>query len=98
MKNILLLGLGAIGSLVASKFADNNTDIDILVDNDRYERYEKESIYINKKEYKFNYVTNDNYNEKADFVIIATKYKCSAVCSKSTGGDYIRRLRNNEPF
>ena len=74
MKNILLLGLGAIGSLVASKFADSSIDIDILLDEERYDRYSMDNFYINSKEYKFNYVTPNSYGKKADFVIIATKY------------------------
>ncbi|MEX1378163.1 MAG: ketopantoate reductase family protein [Eubacteriales bacterium] len=74
MENILLLGLGAIGSLVASKFTDNKVDVDILLDEERHERYSKNKYYINDIEYNFSYVTPKSYDKKADFVIIATKY------------------------
>jgi len=74
MKNVLLLGLGAIGSLVASKFSDNHVHMDVLLDDGRYERYKKKSFVVNDKIYKFNYVTNSSYDKKCDFVIIATKY------------------------
>jgi len=74
MKNILLIGLGAIGSMVASKFADHNVHIDILLDEKRYRIYKDEPVIINGSEYRFNYVTNKNYNKKCDLAIIATKY------------------------
>ncbi|MBN2879343.1 MAG: ketopantoate reductase family protein [Clostridia bacterium] len=74
MKNILLIGLGAIGSMVASKFPDNNVKIDILLDEERYQSYKNKPIIINDCEYAFNYVTNSSYNKKCDLAIIATKY------------------------
>jgi len=74
MKNLLLIGLGAIGSMVASKFADHNVKIDILLDENRYQLYKNKPVVINDCEYSFNYVTNSNYNKKCDLAIIATKY------------------------
>lgn len=74
MNNILLIGLGAIGSLVASKFSDSNTELDILLDERRYSQYKDTPIFINGNQYRFNYVTNKNCSKKYDFVIIATKY------------------------
>ena len=74
MKNVLLVGLGAIGSLAASKFADSSTPIDILLDEKRYEIYTNEPFFINNKEDSFNYVTPRTYSKKCDLVIIATKY------------------------
>lgn len=74
MKNVLLVGLGAIGSLVASKFIDTGVDIDVLLDEDRLKRYSKTPLVINGKEYRFSYVTNNTYTKKYDLVMIATKY------------------------
>jgi len=74
MKNILLIGLGAIGSLVASKFSDKNVELDILLDTKRYSKYKDTPIYVNGKQYQFNYVENKTCTKLYDFVIIAVKY------------------------
>ena len=74
IKNIILCGLGAIGSIYAVNFSqyDNNI-LNILVDKKRFEKYEQEPLIFNGKEYNFNYITPDTIENKADLIIIATK-------------------------
>ncbi len=72
MKNILLVGLGAIGAIYASIFYDKNLNLKILVDKDRFERYKNEKTIINGKQYDFEYILpNDNF--EADLILIAVK-------------------------
>ena len=74
IKNIILCGLGAIGSIYAVNFSqyDNNI-LNILVDKKRFEKYKQEPLIFNGKEYNFNYITPDTIENKADLIIIATK-------------------------
>ena len=74
IKNIILCGLGAIGSIYAVNFSqyDNNI-LKILVDKKRFEKYKQEPLIFNGKEYNFNYITPDTIENKADLIIIATK-------------------------
>lgn len=73
IKNILICGLGAIGTICASSIIDNNFNLKILVDENRYEKYSKEPTIFNKKEYFFNYILPTSVEYKADLIIIATK-------------------------
>ena len=74
MKNVLIIGLGAVGTCVASRFLDSGMAISALCDADRKARYEKDDFIINGKKYVFDYVTADSYGKKADLVIVCTKY------------------------
>ena len=74
IKNILICGLGAIGSIYAVKISQNkNYNLKILADKRRIERYTKEPLLFNGKEYDFEYITPDEHYFSADLVIIATK-------------------------
>ena len=42
--NILIVGLGAIGSIYATKLKDAGQSVKVLVDEKRLKRYEKEGI------------------------------------------------------
>ena len=75
IKNILICGIGAIGSIYADKiqkFAPEN--LRILVDKKRLEKYTKNPVIFNGKELNFNYVLPEEKDFKADLVIIATKF------------------------
>ena len=75
IKNVLICGLGAIGSIYADKISkyDENS-LKILVDESRYQKYINEPKIFNKKELKLNYILPDNCeNFKADLIIISTK-------------------------
>ena len=74
IKNILICGLGAIGTICASSIQDNkNFNLKILVDENRYEKYSKTPTIFNEKEYLFDYILPTQSNFKADLIIIATK-------------------------
>jgi len=70
IKNVLICGLGAIGSI----YADKIKDAKILVDEQRLERYKKNPTTFNGKELELDYVLPSCKDFKADLIIIATKY------------------------
>ncbi len=74
MKNVLFIGLGAIGTAFASKFSKAEYDFSVLCDTSRKEKYQQNGFIINDKRYDFHYVVNDECKEKADLIIIAVKY------------------------
>ena len=75
IKNVLICGLGAIGSIYADKIQKFNPDsLRVLVDEERFERYSRNPIIFNGNELNFNYILPDDDSFKADLVIIATKY------------------------
>lgn len=74
IKNILVCGLGAIGSICAVKIAQNkNFVLKVLADKTRIEKYKKEPLVFNDKVHKFDYITPENSEFYADLIIIATK-------------------------
>ena len=75
IKNVLICGIGAVGSIYADKISDfNANNLRILVDLQRLERYLKNPIIFNEKELNFNYILPQATEFKADLIIIATKY------------------------
>lgn len=74
IKNVLICGLGAIGSIYATKIKDNNVaTLKVLVDENRLHKYKTTPLVFNDKPYEFDYITPNNQNFKADLIIIATK-------------------------
>ncbi len=75
IKNILVCGIGAIGSIYAEKIQKSTPEnLRILVDKKRLEKYTKNPVIFNGKELNFNYVLPEEKDFKADLVIIATKF------------------------
>lgn len=75
IENVLICGLGAIGSIYADKIQKFNPDsLRVLVDEERFERYSRNPIIFNGNELHFNYILPNDNSFKADLVIIATKY------------------------
>src|SRR5574344_1095339 len=72
IKNVLLFGLGAIGSIYAVKLK-NLVNLSVLVDKKRFERYQKDGIFFNSEHMDFNYVLDTDSKFKPDLIIIATK-------------------------
>lgn len=75
IRNILICGIGAIGSIYADKiqkFAPEN--LRILVDKNRLEKYKNNPVIFNGRELNFNYILPEETNFKADLIIIATKF------------------------
>ena len=75
IKNVLICGIGAVGSIYANKINEYGSVIlKALVDNERFEKYQNSPKIFNGKELKIDYVLPDNIDFKADLIIIATKY------------------------
>ncbi len=75
IKNVLICGIGAIGSIYADKIQGYDSQaLRILVDKDRLQRYLKKPTIFNGRELKFNYILPDDKSFKADLIIIATKF------------------------
>ncbi|QES90626.1 ketopantoate reductase family protein [Rhizosphaericola mali] len=75
--NIYFIGLGALGSLYASKIYDYNPSfVKIITDERRKEKLEKEGFYVNQKSYNFEYILpKDAANvPKADILFVCVKY------------------------
>ncbi len=74
-ENILICGIGAVGSIYAEKIQKYSPDnLKILVDEQRLERYTKNPPVFNGKELRLNYILPNNTDFKADIIIIATKF------------------------
>ncbi|MDD3436790.1 MAG: ketopantoate reductase family protein [Candidatus Gastranaerophilales bacterium] len=74
IKNVLILGLGAIGSIYATTLYDFDSDcVKILIDEPRYKKYKKNGIIFNQHRYDFDYILDTDTNFKADLILIATK-------------------------
>ena len=74
IKKILILGLGAIGSIYATKLHDYSPEcVNVLLDKSRVESYKKNGIIFNKKRYDFEYLLDTDILYKFDLIIIATK-------------------------
>ena len=75
IKNVLICGIGAVGSIYADKIQNYNPQgLRVLVDEERLKKYTKNPIVFNGRELNFNYILTDDRNFKADLIIIATKY------------------------
>lgn len=75
IKNVIICGLGAVGSIYAEKIENCHcADLRVLVDKQRLERYTQNPIIMNGKPLNFNYILPDANDFKADLIIIATKF------------------------
>ena len=75
LKKVVIIGLGAIGSVYAAKLHDYNSQcLRVVVDETRYKRYIQEGLVFNGKRYDFNYVLPNKAAEKADVIIISARY------------------------
>ncbi len=75
VKNVLVIGLGAVGTIFASKTLNcKDFNLYVLIDEKRKEKYEKKQTSVNNKRYDFNYVFPKNEkNLTIDLIIIAIK-------------------------
>lgn len=72
IKNVAVIGLGAVGSIYAWRLSEylGYENVEIIVDDNRRQRYMKEAIFLNGNQIDFNY---NKSGTKADLLIIATK-------------------------
>lgn len=74
INNVLVIGLGAIGSIYATRLYNYRQDfIKVLLDEARLEKYQTNGIFFNGIKYHFSYVLPSEVGFKADLIIIATK-------------------------
>ena len=74
IKNILICGLGAIGSIYAEKISEfDNTNLKILVDENRLKKYSNNPIIYNNKTLNLTYTLPHTTSYKADLILISTK-------------------------
>jgi len=75
VKNITIIGLGAIGSVYGNLLWQlSDLNVRVLVDSERKSRYETEGIYVNGEQVPFTIITPDEKIEPADLIIVAVKY------------------------
>ena len=75
IKNVVICGLGAVGSIYAEKIENYpKANLKVLVDKQRLERYTQNPIIMNGKELIFDYILPESTCFKADLIIIATKF------------------------
>ena len=75
IKNILLCGVGAVGTIYAEKIQKYCPEnFRVLVDEARLARYKANPVIFNGTRLDFNYILPDKKNFKADLIIIATKF------------------------
>lgn len=75
IKNVVIIGLGALGIMYADHFTHKlgMENVRVVVNKERKERYEKAGIFSNGKRCDFNYVDEALEGEPADLVIFAVK-------------------------
>lgn len=75
IKNVIICGIGAIGSIYANKINNyKDCNLKILVDKTRYQRYTQNPKIFNGEKLVLDYILPDENNFKADLIIISTKY------------------------
>lgn len=75
IKNVLVCGIGAVGSIYADKIEKYTPqNLRVLVDEARLERYKKNPTVFNGRVLDFNYILPNDTSFKADLIIIATKF------------------------
>lgn len=93
IKNIVIVGAGAMGILYASQFSQNNSlNVYLGAYGERYSKLKDKQIIFNNKPYIFNVINLDEEIIAADLIIVAVKYhdlkdlipKLSKIVSKET--------------
>lgn len=75
IRNVLLIGLGAVGGAYAKKLYDMDPDsIQVLAGGERAKRYQESGIFINNQRYEFHYADPEVPSEPADLIIVAVKF------------------------
>ena len=74
INTVTLVGLGAIGAAYGSKLHESLKDsLQVVANEERIQKYQKNGILINNQMYHFNYITPEMVPEPADLVIFAVK-------------------------
>jgi len=74
MKNIVIIGLGALGCAYASKLHHMDPNrLQVIAGGARARRYKEEGFLINGKHFDFRYIAPEEQCEPADLIIVAVK-------------------------
>ena len=74
IKKVMIVGLGALGTLYADAFQKTeDTELFVLVDEERKKRYEGEDKILNGEKVTFNYVTPADEIGPMDLILVCTK-------------------------
>jgi 2-dehydropantoate 2-reductase len=76
INKVSIIGLGALGVLFGHHLSKKmpNTDLRIIADRERINKYEKDQVYCNGESCDFIYLTPDEKCEPADLLIFTVKY------------------------
>ncbi|MDR1167470.1 MAG: ketopantoate reductase family protein [Heliobacteriaceae bacterium] len=75
IKNVLICGIGAVGSVFAHKILENfDGSLKVLVDEKRLKNYTDNPPVLNGKTLNFDYILPEAKDYKADLIIIAVKF------------------------
>ena len=76
IKNVVIIGMGALGLLFGQRISENlgGDNLCYLMDQERKKRHEADKYTVNGKRVSFRMVSPDEITEKADLIIVATKY------------------------
>lgn len=76
IKDITLVGLGAVGAVMASRLgACDDVRFRVAADRKRIEKYDNEGVFFNGSRCKYDFFTpTSEHHYKADLVIVATKF------------------------
>lgn len=87
IQKVYLSGLGAIGSSYAARLYETDPNlVTVVADQPRIDRYRRDGIVVNGKEYPLNFITPEATPGPADLILIAVK--------QHHLGESIKALRN----
>lgn len=74
INSVYFLGLGALGAKYAASFYDYKPEmVKVIVDSNRKLRYQAESVFVNEKEYNFDYITSGDSFITPDYIFLVVK-------------------------
>ncbi len=76
IKTVALIGMGAMGLLLSSQMLEHMdpSDLRIVADSKRIDRYSKTPFMVNGEELKLNFVSPEEMLEPVDLAVFAVKY------------------------
>ncbi|MDD3705141.1 MAG: 2-dehydropantoate 2-reductase, partial [Clostridiaceae bacterium] len=75
IKNVSIIGLGAIGGSYAARLYENDSvNLTVVADSRRIEKYNTNKLAVNGKSFGFKFLQPDSDAAPADLVLISVKY------------------------
>lgn len=87
IKTVSIVGLGALGTMYGKYFSDKlpKSQVRIIANQSRIEKYKKNGIYCNGQRCDFNYVLPESKQEPADLLIFSVKFNQLQQAVKDAG-------------